>query len=159
MDVKFAALKTICDILLSRKGSSCSLLECYVLCMVLWGFDCRLLFYVTMLHFLPFIESNKKPITNHQHCRAKLRARCLCSSLRVPPIDGNVITVARSVHIMAASDSHHPGPVSYLSCKRGWRGMPPPLLCPQISRTWNQARNSQVLNVESPAKRRQAKRN
>lgn len=101
----------------------------------------------------------QKPIMNHQHCRAKLRARCLRSSWHVLPIDGSVNTVACCGHIMAASDSHHSGPVSYKSCKRGWRGMPPPLLCSQISSTWNQARNSEVLNVESPAKRRQAKRN
>jgi len=159
MDVKFVALKTVCDIiLLSRKGSSCSL--CVTSCVCFYEASISVsIFMLLCFIFYPSLKATKKLITNLQHCRAKLRARCLRSSWHILPIDGSVITVACRGHIMAASDSLHSGPVSYKSSKRGWRGIPPPLSCWQISRTWNQARNSQVLNVESPAKRRQAKRN
>lgn len=70
-------------------------------------------------------KQQKKPISHHQHWRAKLRARCLLSSWHVLPIDGSVITVACRGHIMAASDSHHSGPVSCKYWMRGGGGVYP----------------------------------
>jgi hypothetical protein len=115
MDVKFVALKTVVSFYCQDGKLMQFISVLHLVCVFLWSFDFRLHFYVAMLHLVPFIESNKNPITNHQHCRAKLRARCLRSSWNVLPIDGSVNTVACRGHIMAASDSHHSGPVSYKS--------------------------------------------
>jgi hypothetical protein len=91
-------------------------------------------------------------------CGVVIRARCLPSSCEVLPIDGSAIDTACDRRVMAASNSHHSGPVSYKFEGGGAEGYVPSHLIPVDSRMRNPSKTQLVLNVKSAKKRRRTKR-